>query len=71
MTGFSWNGKPLPPGTYIRFRYKGDWNYGRIEDEDTYTLMILEKVPTDTVIHQGVWKGDRFETRRVLRRRDI
>lgn len=64
---------PLPDGSYIRFRYKGEWDYGMIVNNQLhYQLMSDEQVPVGSTVHQGVWKGDnrtRFEVRRTYVKR--
>lgn len=63
----------LPAGTYIRFRYRGEWDYAQImPDRNSYKLLAETQIPLTAEIHECVWKGkaggghERLESRRVI-----
>lgn len=65
MGGFS----GLPPGSYIRFRYHGQWDYGEVQ-KGGYILMFARQIPVGTLVHEGVWTGPgrtTFEPRRTFK----
>ena len=48
----------LPAGTYFRFRYKGHWDYGRIEPNGTSYMLLDESQTVGQHVVTCVWRGD-------------
>ncbi len=49
----------LPIGTWIKTRYRGDWEYGRVVVEG----IEMGRPPNGTEVQRCVWKGDVLEPR--------
>lgn len=55
----------LSPGSYVKFKYKGDFDYAHIEADGTsYTVLPREAIPLGALVHKCVWKkGEVLEPR--------
>lgn len=51
----------LPVGTYFRFRYKGEWDFGVVQPGQMTYMLVVER-PDETPV-TCVWKGKRLEKR--------
>jgi hypothetical protein len=48
----------LPVGTYFRFAYKGEQDYGLVSGAgETYQLLADSQVPVRATVHRCVWTG--------------
>lgn len=59
----------LQVGSFIRFRYRNEWTYGKVTSPiGNYMWIGREDVPANAYIFEGVWKfdgGEHFEVRHV------
>lgn len=62
----------LPIGTFIRYRYRGEWCYatisrviaGECAGELCHMLLGEDQIPSGSTIHTCVWKKNNIESRK-------
>ena len=53
----------IPNGAYFRFRYRGQYDYGKVKGH-LYSLLLHDDIPVGSQVHNAVWKGhNRLESR--------